>query len=72
MPETAKHYELGKVWKEVVVAKYTALIHHYFELSKKKKQSVRLVHRLRFEEAHLRYKNQKRYSVKQHVERGTV
>lgn len=55
------------MWKEVVVAKYTALISHYFGLSKnikKKKnrnlQSVHLVRRSRFEEAHLRNTSQKR------------
>jgi hypothetical protein len=32
----------------------------------------KMVHKSRFEEAHIPYKSQKRYSVKQHVGRGTV
>lgn len=36
MPGTTKDCELEKMWKEVVVAKYTALIRHYFGLRKTK------------------------------------
>jgi len=43
MPGTTKDYELEKMWKEVVVAKYKALIRHYFGLSKKTKSPVSAV-----------------------------